>query len=237
MLSLRPPDPSPRSTLVQCAGMEIPLFPLRTVLFPGMPLPLRIFEERYKTMVQELLASRGSFGVVLIREGQEVGGGAVPHKVGTLARITECEEVQGGRFVLTAKGTRRFRLVKMLAPRPYPYGEIEMLDESFDPTEPRLVRANETVRTTFPAYFRLALSRTGQWARDMDLPANPRDLVNAIVQQVQADEEAKQRLLEMEAAPDQVAHLADMLDDLLVHTREEVNEYRRQKFHGLGAAN
>lgn len=217
--------------------MEIPLFPLRTVLFPGMPLPLRIFEDRYKTMVSELLESKGSFGVILIREGQEVGGGAVPHKVGTLARITECEELPGGRFVLTAKGTRRFRLVQMLSPRPYPYGEIETLDESFDPTESRLVRASETVRATFPVYFRLALSRTGQWARDMDLPNNARDLVNVIIQQIQAEEDAKQRLLEMESAADQVAHLADMLDDLLVHTREEVSEYRRQKFHGLGAAN
>lgn len=217
--------------------MEIPLFPLRTALFPGMPLPLRIFEERYKTMVSELLQTGGQFGVLLIREGQEVGGGAVPYKVGTLARITECEELPGGRYVLSAKGTRRFRLRKMLPPRPYPYGEIEMLDESFDPTEPRLVRASETVRSTFPVYFRLALSRTDQWARDMDLPANPRDLVNLVVQQIQADEEAKQKLLEQESAADQVSHLADMLDDLLVHTREEVSEYRRQKFHGLGAAN
>lgn len=217
--------------------MEIPLFPLRTVLFPGMPLPLRIFEERYKTMVQELLSSGSQFGVVLIRTGNEVGGGAIPHKAGTLARIVQCEEVQGGRFVLTARGTRRFRLVRMLEPRPYPYGEIEIIDESYDPTDPRLIRAAETVRTTFPVYFRLALSRTGQWARDMDLPASPRELVNTIVQSIQADEEAKQRLLEIESAADQLAHLADMIDDLLVHTREEVNEYRRQKFHGLGAAN
>jgi Lon protease-like protein len=217
--------------------MEVPLFPLRTVLFPGMSLPLRIFEERYKTMVRELLETRGSFGVVLIRSGQEVGGGAVPHKVGTLARITECEEVQGGRFVLTARGTRRFSLLKMLLPRPYPYGEIEMLDESFDPANPRLISASETVRATFPSYFRLALSRTGQWARDMDLPSDPRDLVNVIMQSIQAEEDAKQRVLELEAAADQVSHLADMIDDLLVHTREEVNEYRRQKFHGLGAAN
>lgn len=217
--------------------MDIPLFPLRTVLFPGMPLPLRIFEERYKTMVQELLANGGQFGVVLIRSGNEVGAGAVPHKTGTLARITECEEVSGGRFVLTAKGTRRFRLLNMLEPRPYPFGKIELFDESYDATDMRLARAVETVRATFPVYFRLALSRTGQWARDMDLPSNPRSLVNLVVQSIQSDEEAKQRLLELESAPDQVAHLADMLDDLLVHTREEVQEYRRQKFHGLGAAN
>ena len=58
--------------------VQIPLFPLRTVLFPGMVLPLRIFEERYKTMVRELLDTGGVFGVLLIREGEEVGGGAKP---------------------------------------------------------------------------------------------------------------------------------------------------------------
>lgn len=217
--------------------MEIPLFPLRTVLFPGMPLPLRIFEERYKQMTRELLDSGGSFGVLLIREGAEVGGGAQPFTTGTLARIEESREVDGGRFVLTARGTRRFRLKRMLSPRPYPYGEIEVIDESYTRDDPRLVRATETVRATFPVYFRLALSRTGQWARDPSLPTNPFSLVNHVVQWLQVEEEAKQRLLEIEGAAEQVAHLADMLDDLLVHTREEVSEYRRQKYSGLGSGN
>ena len=88
----------------------MPLFPLRTVLFPGMPLPLRIFEERYKVMIRELLDSGGEFGVLLIREGNEVGGGARPYDVGTLARIEESAETEGGRYVIEARGTRRFRL-------------------------------------------------------------------------------------------------------------------------------
>jgi Lon protease-like protein len=215
--------------------MEIPLFPLRTVLFPGMPLPLRIFEERYKQMTRELLESGGSFGVLLIRSGSEVGGGALPHTTGTLATIEECEEVDGGRFILSARGTRRFRLTRMLPPRPYPYGEVELIDESFDHADARLVRAMETVRTTFPAYFRLALSRTGQWARDMKMPSGPHDLVNFVVQWIQVDEEAKQRLLEIEPASQQVGHLAEVLDELLVSTREEIAAFRRQKYSGLGS--
>ena len=107
----------------------MPLFPLRTVLFPGMPLPLRIFEERYKTMTKELLESGGEFGVLLIREGNEVGGAARPYDVGTLARIEESTEMQGGRYILHARGTRRFRLRRMLSPRPYPFGEIELIDD------------------------------------------------------------------------------------------------------------
>ena len=109
--------------------MEIPFFPLRTVLFPGMPLPLQIFEPRYRTMTRELLESGGVFGVLLIREGNEVGGGAVPYSVGTTARIEQCQELPNGRYVVSARGKRRFRVVRTLAPRPYPYGEVEYIDD------------------------------------------------------------------------------------------------------------
>jgi Lon protease-like protein len=215
----------------------MPLFPLRTVLFPGMPLPLRIFEERYKVMIQELLASGGDFGVILIREGEEVGGGAKPYSFGTIARIIECQEIQGGRFVLEARGTRRFKLTRMLSPRPYPYGEIEILDDYDETPTPQLKHAVETVRTTFPLYFRLALTLTDQWAQSMKLPNRAHELVNFIGPWLQAEEDAKQRLLEFESAADRVAHLAEMLDELLSHAREEVDEHHRLKYKSLGSAN
>jgi Lon protease-like protein len=207
------------------------------VLFPGMPLPLRIFEERYKVMIQELLASGGDFGVILIREGEEVGGGAKPYSFGTLARIIECQEIQGGRYVLEARGTRRFRLTRMLSPRPYPYGEIEILDDYDETPTPQLKHAVETVRTTFPLYFRLALTLTDQWAQSMALPNRAHELVNFIGPWLQAEEDAKQRLLEFESAADRVAHLAEMLDELLSHAREEVDAHHRLKYKSLGSSN
>lgn len=217
--------------------MELPLFPLRTVLFPGMALPLRVFEERYKTMVRELLGSGGHFGVVLIRDGNEVGGGATPHDVGTTARIEQWREVDDGRFVLTGRGVRRFRLVRMLSPRPYPYGEVEFIDDAPAPLEPAVRSAVETVRATFPVYFRLALSLTDQWAQGLSLPSEPHAMVNFLAPWLQVDEEAKQRLLEIEPAPQRVAHLAEVIDDLLSRTREEVTAHRRRKFGGPGALN
>lgn len=217
--------------------MELPLFPLRTVLFPGMELPLRIFEERYRVMIRELLDSGGEFGVLLIREGEEVGGGAIPHSIGTTARIEECREVEGGRFVLNARGVHRFRLLRMLPARPYPYGEVEYLPDQDEPITPTLRLAIETVRTTFPLYFRMALSLTDQWAQGLRLPDRPHELVNFLGPWLQVEEDAKQRLLEIEEAADRVAHLAEMIDDLLTRTREEVIEYRRKKFGTLGAGN
>jgi Lon protease-like protein len=215
----------------------MPLFPLRTVLFPGMPLPLRIFEERYKTMVAELLQSGGEFGVLLIREGREVGGGARPYDYGTLARIEECQELQGGRYALEAVGTRRFKLLRMLPPRPYPYGEVKIIDDMQPAQTPQLAYAVETVRTTFPLYFRLAMSLTDQWAQPMKMPLRAHELVNFIAPWLQVDEEVKQRLIEPESALDRLTQLAETLDDLLMRTREEVEEHRRRKFGAIGSGN
>lgn len=215
----------------------MPLFPLRTVLFPGMPLPLRIFEERYRVMVRELLETGSEFGVLLIREGDEVGGGARPYEVGTLARIEESVETPDGRYMLDTRGTRRFRLRRMLAPRPYPFGDIEVLNDADEPLTIPLRHALETVRTTFPLYFRLALSLTDQWAQGLRLPESPHALVNFLGPWLQIEEESKQRLLELESAPDRVAHLAELLDDLVQRTRDQVDEHRREKFNAIGSAN
>ncbi|MES4792241.1 MAG: hypothetical protein C4321_03985 [Chloroflexota bacterium] len=207
------------------------------MLFPGMRLPLRVFEERYRVMVRELLANGGEFGVVLIREGPEVGPGAIPYNVGTAARIESCEETTDGRFTLTARGTWRFRIQRTLPPRPYPCAEVTPLDDSDGPMTVRLKAALETVRATFPLYFRLVLSLTDQWARGLDLPECPHRLVNFLGEWLQVGENVKQRLLEMEAAEDRVAYLAEVLDDLILRTKDAVVEHRRKKYGALGIAN
>ena len=81
--------------------MDLPLFPLHTVLCPGVALPLHVFEERYKTMVQRCLAAQSPFGVVLIREGREVGPGDLAVAgVGTVAEIREATRYPDGRYDL-----------------------------------------------------------------------------------------------------------------------------------------
>ena len=217
------------------ASLEIPLFPLRTVLFPGHELPLQIFEDRYKTMTRELLESGGVFGVILIKHGSEVGGSAVPHEVGTTAVIEDHRELPGGRFQLDARGRDRFRLVRMLSPRPYPYGEIEFLDEAYDPLDAQLQAAFETARATFPLYLRLALALSDQWARDLTLPREPHRFVNTVAPWLQVDEEGKQRLLEIESAAGRLGQLAEQLDGLISRIREQVDNYHRQRFASLSA--
>jgi Lon protease-like protein len=90
--------------------MEIPLFPLHTVLFPDGPLPLRIFEPRYLGMVGECLRNDGEFGVVLITQGGETGEAAYSRDVGCLARIVDWDQSDDGLLTIRAIGTRRFRV-------------------------------------------------------------------------------------------------------------------------------
>lgn len=109
--------------------MKCPLFPLRTVLYPGGPLPLRIFEARYIDMISSCLKSESAFGVLLIQEGAETGP-ASTYEVGTLARITDWYQGSDGLLGVTAIGERRFRLLS--AERQSDglnVGEIEVLDE------------------------------------------------------------------------------------------------------------
>lgn len=92
----------------QAAGL--PLFPLNAVLFPGGTLPLRVFEQRYMTLVKDCLKRESAFGICLIAEGAEVGAPAVPHKVGTQARIVAWDMTQPGILNITVRGEGRFRI-------------------------------------------------------------------------------------------------------------------------------
>ncbi len=90
--------------------MTTPLFPLNTVLFPGGPLPLRVFEPRYLDMISRCMKDDTAFGVLLIRDGQEVGP-VTTHEIGTLATIVDWYQGSDGLLGVTAIGTKRFRLL------------------------------------------------------------------------------------------------------------------------------
>jgi uncharacterized protein len=92
------------------SSIEMPLFPLNTVLFPGGVLPLRIFEPRYVDMVRTCMREGGEFGIALIRDGVEAGGPASTHDVGTLAQIVDFDQTKDGLLGITTRGTQRFRI-------------------------------------------------------------------------------------------------------------------------------
>ncbi len=104
----------------------LPLFPLRTVLFPGQLLPLHIFEPRYRLLIEECLAGQLAFGVVLIREGHEVGETATPFDVGTTARIGQVERLPDGRMNILCVGEARFKLTALHHRRPFLTGDADL---------------------------------------------------------------------------------------------------------------
>ena len=105
------------------------MFPLGSVLFPSIFLPLHIFEPRYRTLARHCLDGDREFGVVLIERGSEVGGDDVRTSVGTVARIIEAAELDDGRWLLGTVGTRRIRVREWLPDDPYPRAEVEDWDD------------------------------------------------------------------------------------------------------------
>lgn len=145
------------------------MFPLGSVLFPGMPLALRVFEERYLKMMGAILEDdTPQFGVVLIERGHEVGGGEKRFEVGTLAEVLEIA-APDGPLAVVARGTKRFRVVNWLDDDPYPKAEIEVLDSLTHDSdlEQPLSETEEIVRDTLR--YLESLSDDLPWSADIDL--------------------------------------------------------------------
>ena len=150
--------------------MDLPLFPLNTVLCPGIALPLHVFEDRYRALVRHCLETTSPFGVVLIREGREVGAGAISFSgVGTIAEIRDAGRRDDGRFDLLVVGTRRFGIQRMLEGRgPYLIADVAILDETVaDPAIAQQLAMTATRR--FVTYLELLQPRSGETSEDIDV--------------------------------------------------------------------
>ena len=157
-------------------SQTLPLFPLGTVLYPGMLLPLHIFEDRYRRLVRDLLEGPEPrrFGVIAIRKGRETGVDGIQslYEIGCTATLRRVEEYQDGRFDLVTVGTQRFRLLALDQTLPYLQGEIEMLaDEAVDAAA--AAAAARAVQITFRAYLDALTEGGGATVRIEDLPDEP----------------------------------------------------------------
>src|SRR5262249_60076841 len=134
--------------------MELPLFPLNSVLCPGIALPLHIFEERYRALVRHCIETTSPFGIVLIREGREVGTGAISFTgIGTIAEIRDAGRYEDGRYDLLVVGTRRFEIRRVLSrKRPYLVAQGDVLegDVGDEETAQRLAMAATRRLVTYP---------------------------------------------------------------------------------------
>ena len=149
--------------------MEIPLFPLHTVLFPGIALPLHVFEERYRAMVARCVERAEPFGVVLIREGWEVGGGDLTvADVGTLAAIRDAARHPDGRYDILAVGTHRFAIEEVITDRePYLVARATTLDDELGDAV-RARRLTDLATRRFVRYLMLLRPADGESAEPVD---------------------------------------------------------------------
>ncbi len=171
---------------------ELPLFPLNLVLFPGMRLPLHIFEERYKLMIGTCMVTDQTFGVSLIQSGEEVGEPAEVYLVGTTAKIVELERLPEGRMNLLTVGVDRFRLLERIGDQAYAVGRVELLP---DPADEPVSGLAERAAQQFRRYL-AGKGVPGEQAQSLTLPDEAPALSYLIAATLKAPTRQRQQLLE-----------------------------------------
>jgi Lon protease-like protein len=150
--------------------VELPLFPLNTVLCPGIAIPLHVFEQRYRALVRDCLDASAPFGIVRLREGLEVGAGAIAlAAVGTVAEIRDVDRYDDGRFDLLVVGTRRFEIESVrTGPDAYLVADVRVLDEELG-DEAVARRLAQAATRRFVTYLELLQPRAGETADEIDV--------------------------------------------------------------------
>ncbi len=185
---------------------DLPIFTLNTVLFPGMPLKLHIFEERYKLMIGRCYQSGEPFGVALIKNGQENGGRAEPFMIGCTAVITEMESLPGGRMNIVAVGRDRFVARNFKYDQPYLVAEVETFPllnaESLSMTS-----ISRSLRPWVQRYLQTLAEASETKFDDQQLPDDPLQLVHLASFLLNVPIEQKQNLLNLETADELLTNL------------------------------
>ncbi|HVF06772.1 MAG TPA: LON peptidase substrate-binding domain-containing protein [Frankiaceae bacterium] len=193
----------------------LPLFPLNTVLFPGVALPLHVFEQRYRILFDELTAQDGPkrFGVVAIRQGLEVGETEMPllHEVGCVAELRHATRYDDGRYDVVATGGPRFRLVDVDDARPFLRAHVEYLPDQTGDAAGALAVATVA---TFADYWRAVAGVRGDDdpGAPPDIPVDDPALVSYVVAAaMRLDLPEKQALLAIGDTPARLRRVLSLL--------------------------
>ncbi len=189
---------------------KLPLFPLQTVLFPGSPLTLHIFEERYRQMIGWCLEHHMPFGILLIREGEEVAEESadprptLTYDIGTVAQINANVQLDDGRYIITAVGQRRFRIQYALQRLPYMVASVVLLPEE---GSSEALKVAQDLRDSYERFWQSLAAATGFTVKPEELPHDLIEMTYHLADKLQVDNERKQRWLESNV----VVRVSDML--------------------------
>ena len=192
--------------------IELPLFPLNTVLFPGQMLPLHIFEDRYRLMIRRCLAEDLPFGVVLIKRGTEVGAEAEPHEVGTIARILKSSHQSDGTIDIITVGQERFCIDRLIHDQPYLRGEVKTLPMRESAAPDALVNLADRVRDSVSRYIKLIAEAAGLQIQVDAMPDAPQQLGYLAGVAMQIDNREKQEILANSSLPEVLAREIQLLN-------------------------
>ena len=194
---------------------RLPLFPLETVLFPDMVLPLHVFEPRYRKLFAERSDCDPTFGVVLAQSGREVGEQPDIHEVGTAATLLEAIKYADGRVDLAVRGGHRFRVLEGNWDASCLVAELEWLpDVAAEAPRDKAIRLAEDVKRAFAAYLDAVERAAGQAIAPLEFGGGPAAVAYAVCAAMPFGTAERQRLLE-------ASDLRLLLDELLLVLRRE----------------
>ena len=176
-------------------AIELPIFLLNVVLFPGAELPLHIFEPRYRLMINECYGEKKPFGVVLARPESEYLQ-EEPYPVGTMAEIEVLDRLEDGRMNLIARGLQRFRILSQHHEKPYLSAMVEIYEDIAEPGQTLLACADKA-RNLFSSYLEILLEVVGKQDIQFSLPNEPEELSHFIAYFLDLQDEKKQHFLEL----------------------------------------
>jgi ATP-dependent Lon protease len=196
--------------------MEISLFPLpNLVLFPNIVVPLHIFEDRYKSMINNCIDRDELFGLVLLRSGAEEENEQTIHRVGVSARVVEVERLEEGRMNILCEGESRFKIYRFTQQLPFWKGTVEFFEDQELRTAESLY---DQVAELYRGVAALSAKLSGSDPAEVILPESATDLSFMVSYVLDIEHEEKQRLLEMTSTTERlrlvVAHLTDTLSKL-----------------------
>jgi Lon protease-like protein len=192
--------------------IELSLFPLNTVLFPGQMLPLHIFEDRYRLMIRRCLAEDLPFGVVLIKRGTEVGAEAEPYEVGTIARILKSSHQSDGTIDIITVGQERFCIDRLIHDQPYLRGEVKTLTMREPVALDALVNLADRVRDSVSRYIKLIAEAAGLQIQVDAMPDTPQQLGYLAGVAMQIDNREKQEILAKSSLQEVLAREIQLLN-------------------------
>jgi Lon protease-like protein len=176
-------------------AIELPIFLLNVVLFPGAELPLHIFEPRYRLMINECYGEKKPFGVVLARPESEYLQ-EEPYPVGTMAEIEVLDRLEDGRMNLIARGLQRFRILSQHREKPYLSALVEIYEDIAEPGQTLLTYADKA-HNLFSSYLDILLEVVGKQDVQFSLPDEPEELSHFIAYFLDLQDEKKQHFLEL----------------------------------------